>query len=1330
MMKKVSVLLLALLMSLVSMAQTAEECYENGKKSYESKDYANAYKWFKRAADQGNAKGQNGLAVLYKNGYGVTKDIVEAVKLYQKAAEQGFDKAQYNLAELYYDGEGVSKDYVEAAKWYQKAAEQGHIKAQNLLGYCYEVGQGVSQNYTESLKWYKKSADQGNSTAQCNVGLMYANGRGVEKDYAEAAKWYRKSAEQGYARAQNLLGYCYEVGQGVSQDYTESLKWYKKSADQGNSTAQCNVGLMYANGRGVEKDYAEAAKWYLKSGEQGYARAQDNLGCLYRDGKGVAKDYNEALKWYRKAAEQNYATGQANLGYMYEYGYGVDKDYAEALKWYRKSAEQNYSWSQDKMGDMYYNGRGTEKDDAEAVKWYQKAADNGNRGAKTSLGWMYENGCGVAKDLTMAVKLYREAADMGSASAQRNLGILYEKGVGVTQDYNEAEKWFKKALETNPNYQKVKDDLARLEKKKNPSKSDNEESEDKRLFNIGVDYFLGRNGVAQDYAQALTYFRQAAEMGMAAAQFNVGFFYENGHGVSQNCQEAVKWYKKAAEQENEESFVNLGTIYQHGRPGVLIDKAEAIKWYLKIVTNPDTRIDPTTIAGVQNNLGSLYLNQKNYVDALKWYRKAAEQGQRDAQYNLGIMYDQGWGVTKDEIEAVKWFMKAATQGHAGAQYNLGCAYRDGKGVRQNFVEANKWYLKAAEQGHAEAQNSIGISYLRGRGDFAKDSQKAIEWLQKAAVQGDVNGMSNIGTIYMDGDGVKRDLDKAEEWYKKALNADPDSDIKESLERLERNRNAGTMTVSVTVNMENSTEEGGTSNKETLLPLLEIVSNSLSFVDPSGANAVKANGKYKLKFQVKNTGKGVAKDCWVNVSTEGDRRNITVEQTKIDVIKVGEVKTVEVIVNSSQDICNGQLVFGVEVCGSDGLRSNEQYLAVSTRGTDFPMVMITDYSLTAASGKVLKKKEPFDLQLILQNVDLGQAEDISVEIELPSKVLMLDGEQSESCPKLEGGEAKSLVYSLIVRNDYTDPIIPITVHLKEKTGRYAKDRTISLTLDQSFASAKLSTKNFKDGRGFDMAKNTSDVDKDIPTASRTQEKTFALIIANENYEEVDPVPFASNDGAIFKTYCRQTLGIPEDNIHIISDASLGKMRRQVEWMQEVAQAYSNEARFIFYYAGHGIPDEKDKTAYLLPVDGFSRDLKTAYALDELYASLAKYPSKSVTVFLDACFSGAKREGSMLTSARGVAIKVKHYVPEGNIVVFSASQGDETAYPYDDQQHGMFTYYLLKKLKESSNNLTMGELADYVTEQVMQQSLKRNGKMQTPTILSSTAFGDNWKEMRIK
>jgi hypothetical protein len=259
---------------------------------------------------------------------------------------------------------------------------------------------------------------------------------------------------------------------------------------------------------------------------------------------------------------------------------------------------------------------------------------------------------------------------------------------------------------------------------------------------------------------------------------------------------------------------------------------------------------------------------------------------------------------------------------------------------------------------------------------------------------------------------------------------------------------------------------------------------------------------------------------------------------------------------------------------------------------------------------------------------------------------------------------------------------------------------------------------------------SDIDVNIPVSNTKQNNTFAVIIANENYQKEAQVLFAVNDGRTFAEYCKKTLGIPANNVHIVTDATLNNMKYEVRWLKQVIDAYGGEARVIFYYAGHGIPDEAQKTAYLLPVDGFGNDVSTGYKLDDLYSTLGYLPSKSVTVFLDACFSGANRNGEMLASARGVAIKAKSSVPVGNMVVFSAAQGDETAYPNNEQQHGMFTYYLLKKIKETAGNVTYKELGDYVTDNVRKQSIVVNGKSQTPTVVPSATVGGAWETWKLK
>ena len=261
-------------------------------------------------------------------------------------------------------------------------------------------------------------------------------------------------------------------------------------------------------------------------------------------------------------------------------------------------------------------------------------------------------------------------------------------------------------------------------------------------------------------------------------------------------------------------------------------------------------------------------------------------------------------------------------------------------------------------------------------------------------------------------------------------------------------------------------------------------------------------------------------------------------------------------------------------------------------------------------------------------------------------------------------------------------------------------------------------------------SSSDVDTGIPVTQQKNENTFVVIIANQTYKKVAEVEFALNDGRFFNEYCKKTLGIPGDNIHHVENATLNEIRAEVRWLKEVMDAYAGSANIIFYYAGHGIPHESERRAYLLPVDGYETDIETGYSLGKLYKTLGEMPCRQVTVFIDACFGGAKREGDMIANARGAVIKVRDEEPVGNMVVFTASQGDETAYSYKNQQHGMFTYFLLKKLKDSKGNVTLGDLEQYVSSEVRKKSIVLNGKSQTPSVISSLTLGETWKNMKLK
>ena len=375
-------------------------------------------------ANEEDVFAQASAAWGYREGYGTAVDHVEAVKWVRKAAEQGFARAQYDLGLMYEFGTGVERSNEKAAEWYLKAAEQGYARAQFWLGYMYEYGTGVEQSYEKAAEWVQKAAEQGYADAQYNLGDRYRDGRGVEESFEKAAEWVQKAADQGLAVAQNCLGFMYQNGTGVEQSYEKAVEWYRKAAEQGDVIAQCNLGFMYQNGTGIEQSYEKAREWYLKAADQGYASAQYNLGEMYYYGTGVEQSYEKAAGWYLKVAERGDDCAQYNLGVMYYNGTGVEQSYEKAREWYLKAAEQGDDCAQCNLGYMYEKGHGVEQSYEKAVEWYLKAAEQGFACAQCNLGCMYENGRGVEQSFEKAREWYEKAAEQEYEDAIKALDRL------------------------------------------------------------------------------------------------------------------------------------------------------------------------------------------------------------------------------------------------------------------------------------------------------------------------------------------------------------------------------------------------------------------------------------------------------------------------------------------------------------------------------------------------------------------------------------------------------------------------------------------------------------------------------------------------------------------------------------------------------------------------------------------------------------------------------------------------------------------------------------------------------------------------------------------
>ena len=198
----------------------------------------------------------------------------------------------------------------------------------------------------------------------------------------------------------------------------------------------------------------------------------------------------------------------------------------------------------------------------------------------------------------------RTAAEEGDAQAQCYLGVCFQNGQGVPQDYHEAVKWFRKSAEQN-------DPVAQCY--------------------LGVCYWMGQ-GVPQEFGEAAQWLREAAEQDDPAAQFNLGMLYETGQGVPQNYAEAVKWYRESAERGYPAAQFNLGVFYEQARS------------WRRIFWRPQNGISPPPNRNLRTrNAISAFATRpdagwKKPQEAVKWFIRAARQGNKTAQHNLGLHY--------------------------------------------------------------------------------------------------------------------------------------------------------------------------------------------------------------------------------------------------------------------------------------------------------------------------------------------------------------------------------------------------------------------------------------------------------------------------------------------------------------------------------------------------------------------------------------------------------------------------------------------------------------------------------------------------------------------
>lgn len=260
---------------------------------------------------------------------------------------------------------------------------------------------------------------------------------------------------------------------------------------------------------------------------------------------------------------------------------------------------------------------------------------------------------------------------------------------------------------------------------------------------------------------------------------------------------------------------------------------------------------------------------------------------------------------------------------------------------------------------------------------------------------------------------------------------------------------------------------------------------------------------------------------------------------------------------------------------------------------------------------------------------------------------------------------------------------------------------------------------------------SDVDVNIPKTSNKKSSTYALIIGNEDYKTFQPdletevnVDFAMNDAKVFKEYVINTLGVPEKQTKLLINATAAQISQGIAWISNLVKIEGERAEVIFYYSGHGLPDEQSKEPYIIPVDVSGANVSSGIKINDIYNKLTANSAKRVSVFIDACFSGGARNAG-LVAMKSVKILPKEESATGRMFVFTSSSGEESSAVYREKQHGYFTYFLLKKLQETAGKVSYKELVEDVTQNVRKET-GLISKKQTPKVTISTPVVDQWKD----
>ncbi len=488
-----------------------------------------------------------------------------------------------------------------------------------------------------------------------------------------------------------------------------------------------------------------------------------------------------------------------------------------------------------------------------------------------------------------------------------------------------------------------------------------------------------------------------------------------------------------------------------------------------------------------------------------------------------------------------------------------------------------------------------------------------------------------------------------------------------------------------------------------------------FADADGDARLGAGETAKISVVISNSGAGASYGASVAVAPAAADGLSYAARHFAGEIAPGASKTVTIPVKALAGAADGSRSLTVSAEDANGFASGGIKMVFETRARRGAKLSVASIKVSDSGGDgVVSPGELAEIAVVVRNDGEGAAGAAAITLAGANADAFVQGEARRTLGALAAGASATARFTV-----FSNTSAAGTLRLRAALGDGVDswDAPVEVPLSRPLGSARELVV-----KGKDLPKAGSSEAIETPAArGAARPEAYAVILGVEDYPKAPRVSHARRDAAAFRAFAAGVLGVPDDANHMFyldEGVTLAELRKAFSPSGWLARRVGPQSEVFVFYAGHGAPSLDGKGAYLVPQDGDPNyAVETGFPIDDMLKSLDGSKAKSVTVWLDACFSGADRESRpLIADARPLSLKVEPVVPPGKVSLFSAASGSQVSSAFPAKRHGLFTWYALRGLDgeadaDKDGTLTAGELADFLGARVSREA-GAHDREQTP------------------